>query len=309
MKAMVLAAGLGKRLQPFTEKVPKPLFPVLGAPVVEWALRRLKNAGVSEVVINLHHLPAQLVRRLASGARLGVNITWSDETFILGTGGGLSAVRDFFAGEEAFLVHNGDVFHDWDLSLLVEHHRRLGADATLALVDDPARPDAQLVELEKGRVVGIRGKPEGHGGPKFVFSGVSVLSPSLFEHLPPGVESCLVTHGIIPLLASGKDVAGRVMDGRFCDIGTPGRFLDLQWDLLEEAPGLYADVGLDGFRVGPDGVILGPGALLDAGARVGPRAVVCEGARIGSDAAVEEAVVFPGVQVDGEVTGIVVENA
>lgn len=308
MKAMVLAAGLGKRLLPHTSRIPKPLFPVLGVPTVEWVLRRLGRAGVTHVVINVHHLPAQLVRSLASGEGLGVDIVWSEEPFILGTGGGLSAVRDFFEGEEAFLVHNGDVFSDWDLSVLVDHHQRSGADATLALVDDPSRPDAQLVELDEGRVVGIRGDPGDHGGPKFVFSGVSVLSRSLIDQLPPGVESCLVTHGIIPLMAAGGTVAGRVMGGRFCDIGTPQRFLDLQWDLMEEAPRLYGDVGLDGFRVGPDGVILGPGTLLETGAKVGPLAVVCEGARIGRDAVVKDAVVFPGVQVSGEATGIVDQN-
>ncbi len=323
MKAMVLAAGLGTRLRPATDTVPKPLFPVLGVSAVEWALHALKGAGVTDAILNVHHLPAAVLRALGGGGRVGVRLGYSDEPVILGTGGGLSAVRGFFAGEDAFLLHNGDVFTDWDLAPLVARHRETGAAATLALADPPDRPEARLVEVADGRVIGIRGKPESRGGPCYVYSGICVLSPAIFDHLPAGEVSCLVERGFLPLMEAGATVAGVVMGGTFCDIGTADRFLDLQWEMFPRAADLYRARGLaapvevrpgvlacggarieDGATVaGP--VLLGAGAVVEAGATVGPRAVVCEGARVRSGAAVRDAVVFPGVEVTGEASGIV----
>ncbi|NOZ01863.1 MAG: NDP-sugar synthase [Deltaproteobacteria bacterium] len=323
MKAMVLAAGQGTRLKPFTETVPKPMFPVLGVPVIEWALRNVKRAGAADVAINLHHLPAAIVRHLSSGRELGLNLTYSEEPILLGTGGALSAMRGFFEGEDFFVVHNGDVFTDWDLAQLVERHLGSGAQATLALVDDPKRPKAQLVELDGDAVVGIRGDPQDHGGPKYMFSGVSVLSGAVFDHLPQGEVSCLVQQGLVPMIRDGLDVRGVVMDGLFCDIGTPERYLNLQWELMGRMPGLFVDLDMKGpverpagvFRietseVAADAVLEPPaivcaGARVEAGARVGPRAVICDNATVKSGVVIRDAVVFPGAVARNDCTGIV----
>lgn len=324
MKAMVLAAGLGERLKPATDRVPKPLFPVLGVPVIEWVVRGLRAAGVTDAVVNLHHLPARVVRFLGDGAALGVRIAYSDEPILLGTGGGLWAVRDFFRGEDAFLVHNGDVWHDRDVGEVVAAHRREAADATLALVTDPSQPEAHVVEIEGGRLVGIRGRPRSGGGPRYVFSGVSVQTPVLFEHLPEGEVSCLIEAGVIPMLGAGRAVAGVLVGGAFCDIGTVARYLALQWDLLargpralferrgmspprEADPGTWflGDPGIGSSAVLAPPVLVCGGARIESGATVGPRAVVCEGAVIERDAAVRDAVVFPGVRVVGQMTGLV----
>ncbi len=328
---MVFAAGLGERLRPATEHVPKPLFPVLGVPVIEWALLALRAVGVTDAVVNLHHLPAQVVRRVGNGGRLGVRVQYSDEPILLGTGGALWAVRDFFCREEAFLVHNGDVWHDWDLSELLAAHRARGADATLALVEDPAQPEAHVVEVSEGRVVAIRGRPrpcEGRGEDvrgRYVFSGVSVQTPRLLDYLPEGEVSCLVGQGLIPMLEEGRPVGAYLARGAFCDIGTEARYLALQWDLLARGPeALFERRGLEPPVEREQGVwllkkaevragaVLEPpvlvcdGARIEDRARVGPRVVVCEGASIESGASVQDAVVFPGVRVGGVVTGIVV---
>ncbi len=333
MKAMVLAAGLGERLRPATNRVPKPLFPVLGVPVIVWVLRGLRAAGVTDAVVNLHHLPARVVRFLGKGTAVGVHIAYSDEPILLGTGGGLWAVRDFFSGEDAFLVHNGDVWHDWDLGEVVAAHRGGAVDATLALVTDPSQPEAHVVEVSGGRVVGIRGRPRPMDEPPraggvartmHVFSGVSVHTPVLFEHLPEGEVSCLIERGVIPMLEAGRAVAGVVVEGTFCDIGTEARFLALQWDLLARGPeALFERRGMAPPREAEAGVwFLGepdvrPGARLvppvlacggvrvESGAVVGPRAVVCDGAVIEGGARVEDAVVFPGVRAVGRAGGIV----
>jgi NDP-sugar pyrophosphorylase family protein len=315
MKAMILAAGLGTRLRPATDRVPKPLFPVLGVPAIEWAIRALAGAGVTEAVVNLHHHPAAIVRALGSGERHGVRLTYSDEPVVLGTGGGLSAVREFFRGEDAFLLHNGDAFTDWDLADLVSRHRESGAAATLALSDPEDRPEARLVEVchAGNRVVGIRGRPQDRGGPRYVYSGIAVLGPRVFDFLPPGEASCLVERGLIPMMAAGIKVCGEVQGGLFCDIGTADRYLDLQWELHPRMPALFAARGLPvpgGAEVDPTATVIEPavicrGARVGAGATIGPRAVVCEGASVAPGAIVRDAVVFPGVAVEGAVGGIV----
>ncbi len=323
MKAMVLAAGFGERLRPTTDHVPKPLFPVLGVPVIAWVLRALRAAGVTDAVVNLHHLPARIVRFLGNGSALGVRLSYSDEPILLGTGGGLWAVRDFFRGEDAFLVHNGDVWHDWDLQEVLKAHRREAPHATLALVTDSSQPEAHVVEVHQGRVAGIRGKPTSGPGPRYVFSGVSVHTPAVFAHLPEGEVSCLVANGVVPMLEAGRVVAAVVLAEGFCDIGTQARYLALQWDLLARGPqalferrGLVppreAEAGV-WFSGEPDlrpGAVIYPPVLLCGGARVepgaivGPRAVVCEGAVIACGAVVRDAVVFPGARVEGSASGI-----
>lgn len=324
MKAMVFAAGLGERLRPATDRVPKPLFPVLGVPVIAWAIRALRAVGVTEAVVNLHHLPARIVRFLGNGSALGVRLSYSDEPILLGTGGGLWAVREFFRVEDAFLVHNGDVWHDWDLGVVLAGHRRKAADATLTLVADPSQPEAHVVEVAQGRVVGIRDRPTSGPGPRYVFSGVSVQTQALFDHLPEGAVSCLIQDGVIPMLEAGRTVAGVPVSGVFCDIGTQARYLALQWDLLAYGPralferrGLVppreAEAGV-WFSGEPDvrpGAVIRPPVLLcgdarvEPGATVGPRAVVCEGAMIASGAVVRDAAVFPGARVEGAASGLV----
>jgi len=324
MKGMVLAAGLGTRLRPFTDIVPKPLFPILGVPVVGWALRSLACVGVSRIVMNLHHLPDSIVRILGIGRDFGVQLDYANEPEILGTGGGLSAVRTFFAGDRAFLVHNGDVFTDWDLSLAIEEHLQSGADATMLLADPPDMPAARLVEIDsEGRVVGVRGRPASGDGVRYVFSGISILSQAIFDFLPVVGPSCLIENGILPMLGAGLKVRGRVMPGRFCDVGTPQRFVDLNRDLMPEAQTLFQARGLLSLaRLAPGilargrttkavlaaleaPVLLGHDVAIEPGSHVGPNVVLCDKARVVAGARVRDAVVFPGSVVEGTREGIV----
>lgn len=323
MKAMVLAAGLGTRLRPYTDFVPKPLFPVLGIPAIEWALASLRQAGVLEAVINLHHRPEEIVRHLGAGERIGIRLSYSVEPIILGTGGGLSAVRSFLSSEDMFLLHNGDAFTDFDLTALIAWHRSCKADATLALFDDPKRTEARLVELDGHKVIGIGDRPISCGGPRYVFTGISVFSPAIFDFLPVGEPSCLVESGLIPMLKAGLRVCGLVQSGTFCDIGTVRRFLDLQWQLMPRVTSLFASRGFRppstyGDRVLLHGspcidedvslnydVLICDRAIIRQGAIIGPRVIVCEGAEIGSDAIISDAVVFPAARVNSEAQGIV----
>lgn len=323
MKAMVLAAGRGERLRPFTDVLPKPLFPVLGVPLIRLVLCRLRQVGVAEAVINLHHLPGAIVRELGSGRDLGMRLEYSDEPMLLGTGGGLRAVADFFRGEEAFWLHNGDILADWDLPGLWRLHRDRGAVATLAIVEGTDRPEARMVETDRAdRVVGIRGRPRQGDGPRGVFTGVSVMTPRVLEVLPRGEVSCLVERGLIPLLERGETVLGPRVQGAFVDIGTPERLLEAQWRMFPRAAEWFGSLGLPppverapevlfhgDSEVHPEAVLEGPlwvskGCRVEAGARLGPRVVLGPGTVVRGSARIRDALVTGGGEVDGRVSGI-----
>jgi len=153
MRAMVLAAGLGTRMRPLTRDRAKAALPVLNRPLIHWTLERLAAAGVTDVVINLHHRPATLRRAVGDGSAFGLRVAYSYERRILGTGGGPRRVRDVFGGDP-FLLVNGDVIFDFDLASLVRRHLEAGAQATLALLPNP-RP-RRYTPIVVGRGARIR---------------------------------------------------------------------------------------------------------------------------------------------------------
>src|SRR5262245_661009 len=131
---MVLAAGLGTRLRPLTDRVPKPLVPLLNRPLVERPLERLRGAGIHEVVLNVHHQASAVRTALGDGRGLGLQIEYSVETDLLGTGGGVARVRALgLLGEGTFVLMNGDSVVEVDLRAVIDAHRASGALATIVL--------------------------------------------------------------------------------------------------------------------------------------------------------------------------------
>ena len=132
MKALVLAAGLGERVRPLTEKTPKPMLEVGGRPLIHYPLAMLKRAGIIQVAINVHHLAGEIQRGLHDGKSLGIEITYSPESTLAGTGGPLNALRGYF-GDETFVLANSDSILDLDLAAMIAFHRDRGAIATIGL--------------------------------------------------------------------------------------------------------------------------------------------------------------------------------
>lgn len=139
MKALVLSAGMGERLRPLTDKIPKPLLEVGGRPLIHYPLLMLKRAGIDQVAVNVHHLAGEIERSLGSGEGLGLKITWAPEPMLLGTGGPLVSLRAYF-GKEPFVILNCDTIMDLALGHMIVFHRGHGGLATLALrkVEDAA---------------------------------------------------------------------------------------------------------------------------------------------------------------------------
>src|SRR6516225_7271413 len=132
MKALVLAAGYGERLRPITDTIPKPLLEIGGRPLIHYPLLLLRHAGIRDIAVNVHHLADKLQAALGYGQALGLAITYAPEPVLLGTGGPLLALRDYF-GDEPFLILNSDTIMDLDLPAMIRMHRVRGAVATMAL--------------------------------------------------------------------------------------------------------------------------------------------------------------------------------
>ena len=296
MKAMVLAAGLGERMRPLTLIRAKPALPVLNRPLIHWTLERLRRAGVTDVVINLHHLPRTVRVAVGDGRRFGLCVRYSFEREILGTGGGPRKVRRWL-GDEPFLLVNGDVIFDFDLRELCARHRRSGACATLALKANPdPRRYPSVVTGPGGRVRALRGLPRPARGTLSLFTGVQVLDPALLERLPPG-PSDSVRDLYAPLIDAGARLRGVRVRGAWYDLGDPSLYLASQIALLRGSGCLLhpqARVAA-GARVVRS--VIGEGARVEAGARV-ERSLLWEDVKIGAGARVSGSVLASGVRVE-----------
>ena len=226
MKAMILAAGLGERMRPLTDHTPKPLLQVGGTPLIEHHIRRLAQAGFTELVINVSHLAQHIIDYCADGHRWVVSIAYSPEKEPLETAGGI--VNAFsLLGQEPFLVVNGDIWIDYPYSQLADYRPRPPASAHLVMVGNPPQhpqgdfwldTDGWVRELEPG-TIGL------------TYAGVGVYTRAFFAGMQPGKMP------LRPLLDAAIEsgcLSGEHHRGQWEDVGTPER-LDALDDLVQAA--------------------------------------------------------------------------
>jgi len=194
MKAMIFAAGLGTRLKPLTDHMPKALVPVAGKPMLEHVIMKLKSFGFDDIVINVHHFANQIIDFLKANGNFGITIHISDETdCLLDTGGGIKKASYYF--DEPFLVHNADILSNVDLTAMYEHHRNSENDATLLV--SPRKTVRYLLFNKKNRLQGwinkdtLQTKPEGFKYQpdtqlEYAFGGIHIISPTLFNYMGDG---------------------------------------------------------------------------------------------------------------------------
>ena len=308
MKAMILAAGLGTRLRPLTDRLPKPLLPLMLVPMLGRLLAQLRCQGVREVVINGHHLAHQLAAWLGDGSVWRLRLAFVQEAEILGTAGAMKNAAPHLQGAP-FLVINADVLVDCDLQSLWAWHRARGALVTMVVRPDPAARDTRPVMVDQhDRVRQINGRPQGADvGPNCeaaVFTGVQIVEPEVLDAIPAGrfVSTTADTYPL--LLREGLPVFAYRHHGYWLDVGAPERYLQAHWDLLDGALGaswekrlpagsqILREAGeqrVNGGTIEPP-VVLGAGSTLGPGARVGPYVVLGPGCRLGPDVVVRESV-------------------
>jgi mannose-1-phosphate guanylyltransferase len=301
MEAMILAAGKGTRLLPLTLSRPKPLFPILNQPLLTLTLSYLSRFGLERVLLNTHHLAAQVeafVQREQAAGNLEIETIFEPQ--ILGTGGGIGQTQDFWKSD-FFLVINGDIVTDIDLVEALAFHRSHGGPVTLILHDYPA-----FNQIAMDRQGCIRRFRQEKG---LAFTGIHLLDRAIFDYLPS-----FGSYDIIPvyqkMIDEGRPIRAYVSQGHYWrDMGTPESYLTLHEEGLSGKESFLLPFLDLGSADGAQGLCLHPqakiekGAVLSGWAAVGKGSLLKKGCHVRNSVLWEGAVVEPGVTIDRSIVG------
>jgi len=309
----VMAAGLGTRLRPFTDELPKPLFPAGRLTFLDRNALLLKACGISRLAVNAHHLGPMIEKHIEERKGWGLDVVFSHEPRILGTGGGARRAAELL-GPGPLVIAAGDIAAVLDVDAFLAAHRSSGAAATieLALQGDVARYGGVRVD-RSGRVLDMAGIVGREGGRLLVNASFHVIEEELLARLP-GPGGCLVRDFYIPLLREEILVNAFVHDGFWREGGTPETLLDLNMELLElESAGSRGDnasCAAGGPSPAEASSAVGEGVETGMDVRIGPLAVVSGGCRLGDGCRVQRSVLLPGAIVGpGESLDHVVRSA
>jgi mannose-1-phosphate guanylyltransferase len=304
MQAIVLVGGEGTRLRPLTESVPKPALTLVDRPFLAYMVEWLAGHGVEEVVLACGFLPDVLREALAGEEeRAGVTIHYVVEPERRGTAGAIRFAADELGErlQDRFLALNGDVLTDLDLGALLRAHAEREARATLGLHPVEDSSAYGLVRSGGGGEVLEFLEKTGERVPGAINAGMYVLERSVLDLIPPG-EEVSIERDVFPRLV-GEGLHGLRLDGYWMDIGTPERYLQASWDILERRVGTLVEPTAPG-------MLIAPGADVSPEAAVGPRAVVGAGSRIAPGSEVSNSVLLDGciVGADAQVRGSILSK-
>lgn len=293
MQAMILAAGFGTRLLPYTLKRPKPLFPILNTPLLLATIRRMQSAGIEKIVVNSHHLKDQLRSALADFP----GVMLQEEEVILGTGGGLRKAAAHF-DEGPVLITNGDIYHTVDYRMMLDFHRSHSAKVSLALHDYPR---FNCIETSEDRVTAFGDLKSS----LLAFTGIHVVEAGLLFEIPQPVPYCIIDF-YRELLRNEEEIKMvRVDNCHWTDMGTPEDYLALHEGLILGTIPRWKELGNDE----SDTYVQASGGLSGKNVKVLEWACVGHSV-VGDDVTLERAIVWDGASIkDGAIItdAIVVE--
>ncbi len=234
MKAFILAAGLGTRLAPLTDKTPKCLITVAGKTMLERTVEGLKAVGVNSVVINLHHLAQQVTEYVKEKNNFGLEVHFSEEKDLLGTGGGVRKAAALFNGEKDFIVHNSDVYSETDLAALLDQHHKNKNIATLAVMQ--RQSSRQLIFDENFQLVGWdNGEKKEYRTDQtvktqnFAFTGIQVVSAGIFSYMEALGDSFSIISAYMQAVRAGERVAAfNIQNAYWIDMGNAKNLAELE---------------------------------------------------------------------------------
>lgn len=309
-RAMIMAAGVGSRLDPLTRIVPKPLVPIVGRPVMEYCLLWLKRHGLKELVANLHHLPEEIKNHFGDGQEWGFDLHYSFEEQLLGTAGGVKKNEEFLR-PGTFLVASSDGLTDIDLPDLLNFHRAKKSLATIALREIKETSQYGVVVTdEAGRIVAFQEKPHpAQALSNLVNTGIYVFEPAIFDYIPAG-QFFDFGKQLFPLLVAKRlPFYGYPSRGYWCDIGSLPFYRVAQYDALQGRVKLDIDGKKHGHYWLGEGTQISPGAIILGAVYLGQRVkvgngallaggtVIGNGCEIGEGAIVQGSILWPGSKV------------
>jgi NDP-sugar pyrophosphorylase family protein len=300
MKAMILAAGFGTRLRPLTNKVPKPMVPIMNRPILEHTIHLLRSHGIHDITVNLHHLPEIIQQHFGDGKDFGVQLHWSHEPEILGTAGGIKKAQQFLDGE-SFLVINSDVVVDIDLSKVLAFHKAQGSALTLVVREGDSPEQCDPIEVDSDdrivHMVGTSAMNMPDDTTRVLFTGIQVMEPEIFDRIPENKFYGTTTDVFPGMLEDGLPMFAYWHSDYWKDVGTIQSYLDVHKDLL----GGRMTGGLPIENNHPTGgqitqpVLIGENCTIADTAKIGPYAVLGDNCTVSDHAAIEHSICWEGV--------------
>jgi len=282
-KAFILGAGLGTRLRPLTEVLPKPLVPIFHEPMANYALRHCQSAGISEFAINTHHIPEAWDAAYPDHTFGDSSLQFFHETTLLETGGGIRNIAPFI-GDDPILIYNGDILTDIDIQQLIDHHEASGNVATLALRSSGENCNVNI-STDANHVSDMRNLLDSAPG-THQFTGIYCINPEILD-LIPDEEVVSVVPAFIELIRQKKLGAVVLDDGDWFDIGNPDAYRAVHQHLrATRSDAIHPDAIIHpDAQVDSQTCIIGPDATISAGAKlhntiVWPRVTVPSGSNL-----------------------------
>ena len=306
MKAMVLAAGFGKRLQPLTRTLPKPMFPVLGRPLLSHTFDLLQSAGIDDIAVNIHHLPNSIINYFEKENPPPFNLHFSTEEHILGTAGGIKKMQGFLE-DGPFITINSDIITDIDLNKVINFHKNNNSKLTLVVRQDISPEQYDSIEIcENGRIVHFIGAssmniPE--NTTRVMFTGIQIMEPDIFARIPEG-QFCGTTEDIFPqMIQDDVPIYGYLHEGYWNDMGNRESYLQVNTDALNKKVTLKK---ASAYQSNSPSVIspalVGPNCRISKDSKIGSHSVIGPNCIIESGTVIENSILWGGVTIGAGTT-------
>lgn len=315
LKALILAGGYATRLRPLSYALPKLLFPVCGAPILEQTIEHLSSFGVDEVILAVNYLADQLKHHFGEEYH-GAAVRYSLEDKPLGTGGPIAFARQYLDKGETFLVMNGDILSEIDINAMRRIHETSHALATIALyeVNDPTRFGVARLD-EHHRIEEFVEKPRLADAPsRLVNAGMYLMEPEVIDRIATG-RKVIIEREVFPALASEGKLYGYVHSGIWFDIGNISDFMNANFTLLDSRSRGRVIEG-DGVRVAESAKLHGPSyvgdsATIDDGVRLGPQTIIGRRVQIHKNARLARTIIFDDASIgsDSSMENTVIGNS
>ena len=312
MQALILVGGEATRLRPLTCNIPKSMVPVLNTPFLDHFIHYLAKHGVNNIVLALGHLSKPIEEYFGDGSRFGVKLTYAIETQPMGTAGAVKNAERFL--ESSFLVINGDIFTDLDLTAMLDFHEGRRAKATIALtpVEDPTAYG--LIETASGgRITRFLEKPSwDQVTTNMINAGTYVINKEILKRIPAGVNYSFERQLFPQLLEAGEQLFAFPSNAYWMDIGTPEKYLKLHRDLMrgevkgyQVLQGKVVKIGQN-CSINPETLIVGPvfignNCVINRGAKVFGPVVLGNGTNLGEDSVVDSSIIWSNVRLGSKV--------